>query len=108
MFSDCTTVVPRIILFIINFCEVKHKGINGNVNLIILVSGINGRGPNDARNALTLWNEFCCSGLDRFIEEFVAVNWSLVECMSYWIGLSIAISSLPKVTNHSPHHQSLK
>jgi hypothetical protein len=32
------------------------------------------------------------------LTDFVAVHWSLAECMSYWIGLSIAISSLPKVT----------
>jgi hypothetical protein len=58
-----------------------------------LVSGINGQGLNGAKNALTLWNEFCRRGLQKFVEEFVAANRSLVECILYWRALSIAITS---------------
>jgi hypothetical protein len=54
--SDCSTLVPKIINSIINSCEMKHKeGINGNENFIIKeVSGINGQGPDVARNALEI------------------------------------------------------
>jgi hypothetical protein len=87
-------LVPRITIFLIKSCKIKHKGINGNANLIIWLGEINGQGPNRARNALSLFNEFCRSSLQKFVEAFVAANRSLVECMPFWIGLSIAIPSL--------------
>jgi hypothetical protein len=75
---------------LINSCKIKH---NNNNNNNTLVSGINGQGLNGAKNALTLWNEFCRSGLQKFVEEFVAANQSLVECILFWRALSIAITS---------------
>jgi hypothetical protein len=63
-----------------------------NVNLIILVSGIDCQGPNGARNALLLGMNFVAvTGVDIFVEEFVAFNQSLAECMSYSKSLTIAI-----------------
>jgi hypothetical protein len=82
------------------FTKIKHKGTKRYVNLIIFVSGIDFQGPNGARTALALWNEFCPGGVDIFVEEFVAVNQSLVECISFSKGLTIAIPSLPNVTDH--------
>jgi hypothetical protein len=69
-------------------------GINGNANIIIWRGEINRQGPNGARYALSLFNEFCCSSFQKFVEAFVAANRSLVECMHYWIGISIAIPFL--------------
>jgi hypothetical protein len=45
---------PELSAFIINSCVIKHKGIYGNVNLIILVRVVNGQGPNGAINTLAL------------------------------------------------------
>jgi hypothetical protein len=93
-------LINGIIPFIGNSCKIKHKGTKRYVNLIILVSGNDFQGPNGAEIALALCNEFCHSGVDIFVEEFIAVNWSLVECISYSKGLTIAIPSLPNVTDH--------
>ena len=103
LFSRRSTLNPIITIFIVESCKIKHRGINGHANLFTLVSGNNGQGPSSARNALALWNEFCRSGLQNFVEEFEAANWSLVECMAHWIGLSITITFPPKVTNHFFH-----
>ena len=81
LLSDCSTLISDFVLSIINSCNIKHKGINGNVHLIILVNKINGQGHSSARNALALWDEFCPSRLQKFVEEFAAANGALwSEC----------------------------
>jgi hypothetical protein len=96
-------LINRIIPFVGYLCQTKHKGISGDVHLIIQVSWIRGRGRDGARNALALWYAFCRSGTEKYFNDCVAVIRRAVECMSYWIGLSFAISSLPKATNHFFH-----
>jgi len=81
LLSDCSTSVSEFVLSIIESRKAKHKHINGNAHLIILVSEIDCQGPSGVRNALALWNEFCRIRLQKFVDEFAAANGALwSEC----------------------------
>jgi hypothetical protein len=75
--------MTKIINFFVDFCEIKHKGINVNVNFIIQLSQISGQGRDGTRNGRRLWYAFCRSGFTRHTEGCIAVIRCLLECMPY-------------------------